>query len=82
MSYISVVIDVHAGRASKLSWLVLESRILVRQLDPFLSHGLSYGLVLLQRDPEEGRRKNTKTFDFPLSVTLAVGVKVKSTILL
>lgn len=61
ISYISVVIDVHAGRAGELFGVVLESRILVRYLDPFLSQGLTHGFVLLQRDPEEVGSKN---YDF------------------
>lgn len=75
-SYIGVVIDVHVGRASKLIILVLESRILVRQLDPFFSQGLTHGLVLLQRDPEEREGKIDKEFDFRrVSVTLAANLQ-------
>ena len=58
-SHISVVVDVHVGRASKLIVLVLESRVLVRQLDALLSHGLAHRLVLLQRDP--GEEEGSKT---------------------
>lgn len=61
ISYISVVVNVHVGRAGELIWLVLESRVLVRQLSPFLSQGLTHRLVLYQRDPEETAAK-TQTF--------------------
>ena len=63
ISYISVVVDVHAGRG-ELIGLVFESWILVRQLDALLSQGLTHRLVLRQRDPEEGESKNIKNFDF------------------
>lgn len=64
LSYISVVVDVHVGRG-QLSGLVLESRILVGQLDASLSQGLTHRPVLRQRDPEEEGSKNTKNSDFP-----------------
>lgn len=51
-SHVCVVVDVHVGGTGKLVRLVLESRILVRQLNPLLSQGVAYRLVLRQRDPE------------------------------
>lgn len=59
--YISIVVDVHVCRAGELIGLVLESWVLVRELQPFLSQGLAHGLVLLQRDPEQGGSTNTRS---------------------
>ena len=61
ISYISVVVDVHVGRGSELR-PVLQSGVLVRQLDPFLSQGLTHRLVPHQRDSEKEGSKDTTIF--------------------